>query len=542
MKKIYLRVLMAVAVVAGTMSFAGCNKDNDMVRGILIRAENHQPVDKSIVNGTAVHWANNDAIWINGEECHVTVNGSTVSVNDFNGSGAIYAYSPYSMTVTNPQTSKPTIEFPSRFLSTFNGDNQIIDLPMAAYAAADATSIMFKNISSAVRVRVRNNTANVLYIDSVVVRHSLYQLCGTKRINLSDANLGVVYASAAGDESKKSVTVYFPANSVSLSVNGIKEVQVPTLPMPASGTLAITVYAHNANISGMAITADMPHTFYLGKSSIALARNEMLTAQVSVNPDGNNTNSPYTFRVAEHKKVYFSKGNLMYTPSTNTWAFHTNQYDVSDDDDIVAFYQASGTNDIDLFGWATTGYQQHNNRSQYQPYSVGTNSGSYGPNDATTDLTNANHGDWGFRMGEEWRTLTESEWYYLIFTRGANLRTKATVNGTRGLILFPDTWNASDCGVSYTANATDYTTNNISSSSWAAMESYGAIFLPAAGQRVGTNIQNRNSSGLYWSSTHGGDGNSGHAMALSFAASTQNASSNHERRNGMSVRLVTDVN
>ena len=542
---------MAVAVVAGTISFAGCNKDNDMVRGILIRAENHQPVDKAIVNGSAVHWANNDAIWINGEECHVTVNGSTVSVNDFNGSGAIYAYSPYSMTVTNPQTSKPTIEFPSRFLSTFNGDNQIIDLPMAAYAAADATSIMFKNISSAVRVRVRNNTANVLYVDSVKVYHSLYQLCGTRRIDFGDANLSLspVAASGAANISKRSVTVYFPANSVSLSVNGIKEVQVPTLPMPASGTLTITVYSHNASINGMAITSALPHTFSLANSSIALARNQMLTAQVSINPVGTHTDSPYSFRVAADKKVYFSKGNLMYTPSTNTWAFHMNQYDVSDDDDFDAYYQASGSHDIDLFGWATTGYQQHRNRTQYQPYAVGTNGGAYGPDDITTDLTNDNHGDWGYRMGEKWRTLTESEWYYLIYSRNSNLRTKATVNGTRGLILFPDTWNASDCGVSYTANTSDYTTNNISSSSWAAMESYGAIFLPAAGWRTKlsstytTDSQYRNASGFYWSSTNNTETtSSGNAMRFSFAATTYNASSSANRRDGMSVRLVTDVN
>lgn len=60
------------------------------------------------------------------------------------------------------------------------------------------------------------------------------------------------------------------------------------------------------------------------------------------------------FSVSATKKVYFSKGNLQYQASTNTWRFATNQWDRigSGNSSISSSY--SGW--IDLFGWGTSGY------------------------------------------------------------------------------------------------------------------------------------------------------------------------------------------
>ena len=537
----YLAIAAALLVSA---AFVSCNRENEL-RGLRINVENYKTDDnKSVVSGTNVHWNDGDAIRINGDLCHVSVDGSTVAVSDFEGnaSSGIFAYSPYSMTVTNDLTTRPTVTFPSRFQSSFNGDNQIIDLPMAAYATADATSITFKHLSAAVLVRVRNNTANTLYIDSVKVRSSIFRLCGTRSINLTDGELGISAVGNSAPENEKSVTVYFNDNSASVSTGSYKEVQVPIFPVNASGMFQINVYAHNANIEGMPITVSLPHYFTHAITPPAAARNQMFVAQISIDPSSSRVTSPYAFSVSSTKKVYFSKGNLTYTPSTSTWAFHTNQYDVANTSNIPSYYSASGTTPIDLFGWCTSGYQV-SNRPNYMPYATATNGGMYGFNDGTTDLTIANHGDWGCNMtSAAWRTPTNAEWDY-VYDRSVNLRTRATVNGYPGLILFPDTWNASDCGVSYTADAQNFTTNYISGSDWTAMQNYGAVFLPAAGYRAGTDLYSDMSSGFYWTSEHDiYSENVSKAARISFSKNARNFTSAEYRSRGMCVRLVTDAN
>lgn len=62
-----------------------------------------------------------------------------------------------------------------------------------------------------------------------------------------------------------------------------------------------------------------------------------------------------------------------------------------------------------------------------------------------------------------------------------------------------------------------------------------AVFLPAAGNRNGTSVNNVGSNGNYWSSTANGTNN---AYNLNFNSSNFNPSNNNNRYNGNSVRLV----
>ncbi len=65
------------------------------------------------------------------------------------------------------------------------------------------------------------------------------------------------------------------------------------------------------------------------------------------------------------------------------------------------------------------------------------------------------------------------------------------------------------------------------------------VFLPAAGNRNGTTVNNAGSNGWYWPSTHFNSENS-YAVVLGSSHITPMSSSNY-RRNGRSVRLVKDV-
>ena len=255
------------------------------------------------------------------------------------------------------------------------------------------------------------------------------------------------------------------------------------------------------------------------------------------------------FSVSANKQVYFSKGNLQYQASTNTWRFAENQTDYigSANSNISATYDGW----IDLFGWGTSGFDNTANDPaaiNYQPwansaqnmagiktdstqncemqpiigecgwdytYLYSVNPYGYGPSDnmSNRNLTgsSANY-DWGVynaisNGGNEagmWRTLTTDEWEYLFNTRknAQYLWSQGTVNGMYGVILLSDGF-VKPSSVIWTPAASGWTTkatNVFDAEQWKVMETAGAVFFPAAGERRGQNVSGVQSCGCYWSS------------------------------------------
>ena len=256
------------------------------------------------------------------------------------------------------------------------------------------------------------------------------------------------------------------------------------------------------------------------------------------------------FSVNSFQKVFFSKGNLQYTKSTGIWSFMENQYDrvETSGQDVGTDYANQDV--VSLFGWGTSGYN-HNN-SCYQPWRTdNSNANYYAYNDPFSDLESYNgQAEWGYNaisnggntQNSGWRTLTGGygEWHYLFFMRGTTtgLRfVKATVNGVKGVILFPDNWDES---ISLNnPNGGNYGSNIITASEWTnSFEATGAVFLPAAGYRNGTVVTDFDSEGSYWTSSFSYDG---HAYSLNFISNEIIINFNRDRCNGFSVRLVKDV-
>lgn len=231
------------------------------------------------------------------------------------------------------------------------------------------------------------------------------------------------------------------------------------------------------------------------------------------------------FTVAEGKQVHFSQGNLWYgkvgSAQTATYNFEENQYGTHGYDYI--------SNTWGLFGWSTSA----------------TNYGM------STSVTNSDYSgvfvDWGKAIDNEgtWRTLSKDEWGYLFNGRdgAANKYGYATVSSKVGLIILPDEFtdpmknsgsNAFVTGVTNT-----FASNLYSPENWAAMESAGAIFLPAAERRFGTNIS-ADQSGSYWSSSASST-DTDKAYYLFFNINNFNSAEQWDRYRGFSVRLVTDV-
>ena len=228
---------------------------------------------------------------------------------------------------------------------------------------------------------------------------------------------------------------------------------------------------------------------------------------------------PKAFTVSATKKVYFSKGNLQYQPSTNQWRFADKQYDIVGVDNHE-IDNANYEGWLDLFGWGTGA----------NPTLCTTN-----PDDYQTFV------DWGANViGDDapntWRTLSEGEWLYLIRMRpnASNLFKTMTVNGVFGYLILPDDWEKTVLDLYYSNE----------SSQWFVMEQAGAVFLPAPGTRSGITAYAPQKYAFYWTSTKGNG--QLYARAIKFDV-TQNGTKHiwqgqlRDIYKGYAVRLVRDV-
>ena len=256
-------------------------------------------------------------------------------------------------------------------------------------------------------------------------------------------------------------------------------------------------------------------------------------------PEGSSDVPAGAFSVAEGKQIAFSRGNLQYTQSTATWAFAEHQYD------MIGAANVSGSDladKIDLFGWSAA------NETAKWGISTSTDYSDY-----LGDFV-----DWGkniiiFPEGNTYRTLTYDEWEYLLNTRtnADNLIGVARINlnsdGTEyanGLILLPDDWTA-PADVAFKSGFADdyseeaYATHQIFTlDQWQKLEAAGAVFLPASGGRYGSDMNDVQNYGYYWSATAD---DSYIAYSLNFDSNGASTRYDDLRYYGLAVRLVQDL-
>ena len=266
--------------------------------------------------------------------------------------------------------------------------------------------------------------------------------------------------------------------------------------------------------------------------------------------------SPGHFTINEDGgMVEFSPGNLQFSASgqhacadgttqKGTWRFAPNQWDrIGNENNSKISENYSGW--IDLFGWATSGWNSGANA--YQPWATSTKYEDYLDKNIEYEEEFFN-GDWGIynKIGSEavpgnWRMLNTSEWKYLLNDRpyAGNLRGHATVNGVHGYILLPDDWQTPACldfywGTDEGPGTHGWESNIYYGKDWEEMEKAGAIFLPAAGWRNGSAATDEERYGYYWC------GHSSPAYGFYFFFDNYDASTSRGYYNsyGRSVRLV----
>ena len=347
-------------------------------------------------------------------------------------------------------------------------------------------------------------------------------------------------------------------------------------------TLTATVKPDNAADKTVTWSSDNPAVASVNNGEVTVLAVGTATITATAN-DGSGVKATCTVNVSAHglltgdfsvaadKIVRFAQGNLQAVfasaGSSCTWQFATNQWDYIGDaaaNTSVGAGSVSTAGTVDLFGWVGV----HSTFDGLAQYGI-TNStddtqyGNIGGEDLKSDWGSLLISNGGDAPNYGWRTLPKDEWEWLIGpisspTPGTNCRTsskignvenarwvKAVVHSTKGLIIFPDeiSWDVSTMGDAPTTINTnnptndDYTYNTLTTEQWTALETAGCVFLPAAGKRNGTAVDEVG-NGRYWTSTAN---NHDDAKALHFAAHEVNLGGIGNRTLGYSVRLVMDV-
>ena len=235
------------------------------------------------------------------------------------------------------------------------------------------------------------------------------------------------------------------------------------------------------------------------------------------------------------KAVRFSNGNL-YRDSSNKCFFESKQYEFSSSWD---------NNHVSHFYWSK--YLSNARNLSYEETKTSTDDVFF-TNDVTFKVGNAHAG--------AYKTLSKDEWEHLITHRSAstvgetaNARyAKATIEvnestSVTGLILFPDVFAVPE-GVNtptgINAQNAGYNTNTYSVDEWEKLESAGAVFLPAAGQRQSSSVTLVGNFGKYWSSSPN-EKKADDAFSMSFNSSIVSQYGSSQRSYAYCVRLVTEV-
>lgn len=526
MKKTLVNLLSLLAL-SSLFTLTSCQKEQ-MGNGTQFRAtmEGCTAKDgKTALNGNSLNWVEGDQIVVYGDAgcgLYTATPQTPATVAVFNnvsgetGDAPFRAYYPSTLTTDGVNITLPATQ-------TYV-EGSINKFPM--YAESANNQLSFRNLCGVLKLHLTKANTNI----SAITITTNTEANGTYNI---DYNNGAPALTLVGNGTNTTTLECTTAQSIT---NG-KDFYI-YLPATVDSVKSIMLTTDN----GMICTKTVKASSHIGIdrntiTDVTLGENDLVFRPIG------SKGGLFTIN-ANGDQVWFSQGNLQYQASTDTWRFAENQYDIvgSDNNNISSAYNGW----IDLFGWGTSGY--NHGAIAYQPWSTSTtytNYHAYG--NSTYSLSDqSGQADWGYNAisngGNQenlWYTMTRNEWYYMIYTRltSSGIRyAKATVNNISGVILLPDNWNSTYHALNNTNNSSAaFSSNNIDAMTWRNdFESHGAVFLPTAGRRWGTNADDMNCC-FYWSSTPYGQSS---AIGIFFSSSWISIDYYTGRNVGHSVRLV----
>lgn len=506
-----LASLLSLMALTGITMLSSCSKE-DVGDGTQFRAtmEGCAARDgKTALSGMSLNWVSGDQVAIYGTAgCGLysatPQTPATTAVFDnvsgTTGDGPFRAFYPSTLTTDGVNITLPAAQ-------TYV-ENSLNEFPM--YAESATNQLAFKNLCGVLKLHLAKANTNITTI-SVTANA---EICGDFTVSYVN---DVPYLSYTGNGSK---TVTMTCATAQAIDNG-RDFYIY---LPAFDTLkSITLTTDDGRVCTKTVKSNVCIGVQRSTvTEIAFGENDM----EFILPEGA---LPGLFSVSATQQVRFSQGNLQYQASTDTWRFAEHQYDCVGYGNSNISPTYSGW--IDLFG-AGTGNNPTLSSTNHSDYSTfvdwGTNAISNGGN-----------------TPNQWRTLSQREWRYLVLSRpnASNKLGTGNINGYGGLIILPDNWTLpSGCSFSsgFAPTEQDWSRNSYTHVQWEQMESAGALFLPATNIRVGTNSYYTSNRGHYWATDGTSDGVNWDL--LGFSSSYVLVYNIYDRTYGLTVRLVLNNN
>ncbi len=501
------KLFLAVAVVL-TLGATSCKKEERGVRLTSFYASSEENIseddNKTYLDGGTMYWYEGDLVKVWGS------NDSRGYIYESAKGGEPSTKFEYARTGSAPILDVPfSVGYPSDYWS----DRNILTLPstqqyaygsvekIPQYAYSESSEeFTFRNTCGLVRLNLTHSNTNIQRI-SITTNSHIY---GEFSVTMNNKKPSLTYVGSGG----KTVSLVCP-NPQSISNGRNFYIYLP--PRTYSRFEIVMTTDDNRTVTKIA------------NGAIVVERSKITS--ITLNQSDLSFDDSYPclsglFSVSASKQVKFSGGNLQCI--NGTWRCAINQYD------YLGSYSSTAW---DLFGWST----------ETTDYGM---SASTDNDDYSSDFW-----DWGTAINPgaantPWRTLLDDEWTYLLSgrTNATNLWGMATITidastTVQGLVLLPDNWTTIST-IPFAARGS-VNANRLSLSQWSQMESNGAVFLPAAGNRNGTTLASTGANGNYWTATSASNTN---AYYMGFASATPSANRSGGRHTGRAVRLVQDAN
>ena len=518
MKKTMRYLGLAAFIAAGTL-LAGCSKEEEQTENQGIETEN------VVVTLTArVSLGNTSSKAVNGDGVKTFAVGDQIAVVYTNTSTETVKATSQALTAGDISNAKKSAQFTVTLINPVAGSVRYVYPASMVDDSGEMTSLASQDGTLAGLQAFDYAEGSGTMTSTALPAIDLTNQIAVGKFTLKD------YTGTTDLTGISSLTVYSDGQSYTIT--------------PAS-TLSDTVYVAMKPITDKAVSfkaSDGTYTYWKLVPSATLAASNFYPVNVTMGYPGV---LPGQFSVGSTSQVYFSRGNLQATgtilssPASGwAWAFAEDQYGFIGS--AVAnnaicdngFVSTGGT--VDLFGCSTDNALNYHGLHNYNSSQSTSFAGGF---DDWGKLAISNGGN---AANSGWRTPDQGEWSYLFQTRDnfAGKYGYATVSGVTGVVVLPDAWSLPE-GCSFTAGmANGWTTNSYDADKWAQMEAFGAVFLPAAGNRYTTSVAEVGTGGYYWSSTFK---NSAKAYVLSFNETNDlSVTADIDCYVGLSVRLVMD--
>lgn len=217
MKKLFL----LFALLAGIAVMTGCKKDQDVVT---LQAVVDQDTKAYFGNSdrTLPYWDEGDEVNVNGTDKPLTFPGNTITtiatIAGVDASDYYCAIYPASVVkkMGNPgATTTATIYFDPHQQYIWENNRQRVNMPMGAVTSNDDKTLIFKNLCSILRLKVKNTLATNILVKKLTVTSFGGYISGQFDVTLSASGDPMINASSLNStEEDNTLTVYVPNKEI----------------------------------------------------------------------------------------------------------------------------------------------------------------------------------------------------------------------------------------------------------------------------------------------------------------------------------------